>query len=74
MVFFLLFKVGYSESENRIGGRLMCNDVALKNVDVINLNSEQVLVTNEFGRFSIEAQIGNKLMLFPITMSIKQSF
>lgn len=62
ILFFTLIQVGYTQSEKRIEGTIMCNDVALKNVDVINLNTKQVTVTNEFGRFKLVAQFGNKLM------------
>jgi hypothetical protein len=60
--FFIFFQIGYSQTEKRINGSVVCIDFALQGIEVANLVSKNTTITNNSGNFSILAKAGDQLV------------
>jgi hypothetical protein len=58
-VFFILFlivQISFSQSETVYKGKILCNNFPIENIEIINLNSEKSVFSNNAGEFSILAK------------------
>jgi hypothetical protein len=58
-VFFFLFlivQISFSQSETVYKGKILCNNFPIENIEIINLNSEKSVFSNNSGEFSIPAK------------------
>ncbi len=54
---------GFSQTEKLIQGKVASQLSSLKNIDVINFTTKKITQTNAAGEFTIEAKIGDALIL-----------
>lgn len=60
----LLFSFyGFSQSEILLKGKVISENAAISNADVVNVTSKKVVVTNEFGEFSIPIKRADVLVV-----------
>lgn len=62
---FLLFAFFYcfAQAQKTINGTVVCNEMALEKIDVVNLNSKKSSTTDSQGNFSIEAKVNDVLLV-----------
>lgn len=62
---FLLFTFLYcfAQPQKTINGTVVCNEIALEKIDVVNLISKKSSTTDSQGNFSIEAKVGDELFV-----------
>lgn len=62
---FLLFTFFYyfAQAQKTINGTVVCNEMALEKIDVVNLNSKKISTTDSQGNFSIEAKANDVLFI-----------
>ena len=64
-IYFLLFTlIGFSQSKTQIHGRVLWQENAVKNADVINFTTKKNTITNDSGDFYIEAKANDYLIIF----------
>jgi hypothetical protein len=70
----LLFvlQAGFSQNEKHINGTVLCNNVPVQGVDVVNTVSKKVTVTDSQGNFSIAAKAKDLLVFVSKLHDIKQ--
>jgi hypothetical protein len=61
--FFIVFEIGYSQTQKPISGTVVCIDFVLHGIEVANLTSKNTTITNNSGNFSILAKPGDALTL-----------
>ncbi|HAH54954.1 MAG TPA: hypothetical protein DCM02_06630 [Flavobacterium sp.] len=59
---FLVYQIGFSQSEKLIQGRVLCDDFPLQGIEIVNLNTEKSTKTDSNGRFSISAKAEDMLV------------
>lgn len=63
-LFFLLFTfIGFSQTKNEIHGKVVSQELAIKNADVINFTNKKSTTTNENGEFYIEAKANDIIIV-----------
>jgi hypothetical protein len=68
------FQFGFSQIRTTIIGKVVCNDFAVKGIEVINLVSEKSTVTNSNGEFSILAKAEDMLVFVSKDYEYKRFF
>lgn len=65
LFFIVLFNglVGFSQSDKMIHGKILSGETALKDIDVVNMNSKKSSTTDSNGNFSILAKTGDELFI-----------
>ncbi len=63
IIFFLISQFAFCQNEKIIHGKIVVKDASAQSVSIINLANEKETVSNEKGEFSIEAKIGDQLVL-----------
>ncbi len=53
---FLIVQISFSQSETVYKGKILCNNFPIENIEIINLNSEKSVFSNNAGEFSIVAK------------------
>jgi hypothetical protein len=53
---FLIVQISFSQSETVYKGKILCNNFPIENIEIINLNSEKSVFSNNAGEFSIPAK------------------
>jgi hypothetical protein len=53
---FLIVQISFSQSEIVYKGKILCNNFPIENIEIINLNSEKSVFSNNAGEFSIVAK------------------
>jgi len=58
VIFFLILivQISFSQSETVYKGKILCNNFPIENIEIINLNSEKSVFSNNAGEFSIPAK------------------
>jgi len=59
---FLVYQIGFSQSEKLIQGRVLCDDFPLQGIEIVNLNTKKSTKTDSNGRFSISAKAEDMLV------------
>lgn len=59
---FFIFRVGFSQTEKRINGKVICEDYSVQGIEVVNLVSEKSTITDVKGNFSILAKAEDMLV------------
>ena len=65
LLLFCIFQLGFSQTEKRILGTVLSDGIPLQNVDVINLETKQIVVTDVKGNFSILTKL-NETLIFVV--------
>ncbi|MEC5164953.1 hypothetical protein RCH18_000676 [Flavobacterium sp. PL11] len=71
-LFFIVIHTTYSQTEQLINGSILCEQLPLTKVEIANYNSKHVVLTNEFGAFSIFAKTGDELIFISRNHDIKK--
>ncbi len=60
----LLFisQFGFSQTEKPVKGKVLCNDIPIQGIEVLNLVTEKTTITNDKGEFSILAKAEDMLV------------
>lgn len=53
---FLIVQISFSQTETVYKGKILCNNFPIENIEIINLNSEKSVFSNNAGEFSIPAK------------------
>ena len=61
---FFLFTLNLSAQNTTVLGRVVCDGVAVSNVEIFNLKNKQFIKTNEKGLFSLEANETDDLLFY----------
>lgn len=69
---FLTYQIGISQTEKLLQGKVISQELALKNVEVINKTAKTSTRTNELGEFSISAKQQDSLIFFSKNYLIKR--
>ncbi|SHF85898.1 hypothetical protein SAMN05443549_101600 [Flavobacterium fluvii] len=59
--FFISSQLLHSQTE-KVKGTVMCNDFTLQGIEVVNLVSKNIVITNNSGVFSILAKVGDEII------------
>ena len=62
LILFLVFQLGFSQSEKLIVGRVLCDDFPLQGIEIVNLVTKKSSKTDTSGRFSILAKVEDTLV------------
>ena len=76
LAFFLFFMLqfGFSQTEKLIQGRVLCDDFPLQGIEVLNLASKKITITDTNGRFSILAKVEDMLVFVSEKYDYKRVF
>jgi hypothetical protein len=58
-----VFQFGFSQTEKLIQGIILCNDLPLKGIEVVNLVTEKSITTDVAGRFTTLVKVNDILVL-----------
>lgn len=61
-VLFLSYQCLYSQTEKKVTAAVVCNDFALQGIEIVNLIRKNTARSNDTGKFSIFAKVGDQLM------------
>ena len=71
---FLMCQFGFSQTENLILGRVLCNDFPLQGIEIVNLVNKKSTLTDTNGRFSISANAEDMLVFVSEKYDYKRVF
>jgi hypothetical protein len=69
-----VFQLGFSQTEKLIQGKILCENLLLQGIEVLNLASKRTTITNTNGRFSILAKAKDTLMFISKNYEYKRLF
>ncbi len=53
----------FSQIDTSVSGKIISQELLLKNIEVVNFNNKKIAVTNDFGEFKIAAKENDKLII-----------
>jgi hypothetical protein len=68
-----VFQLGFSQTEKLIQGKILCENLLLQGIEVLNLASKRTTITNTNGRFSILAKAKDTLMFIEFKELVKKT-
>lgn len=71
-LFLFVCQLGFSQNEKPIKGKVSSDNILLQNVDVINKTSKKSTVTDENGKFIIEAKANDSLVFYAKEFHLKK--
>lgn len=74
LLIFFIFHIGFSQTEKRINGKVVCAEYSLQGIEVVNLVSEKTAMTDSKGNFSIFAKAGDMLVFVSKNYEYKRLF
>lgn len=69
---FLICQFGFSQTEKPIKGKVLCDNLLLQKIDVINKTSKRATATNEKGEFIIDAKANDSLIFYAKEYHLKK--
>lgn len=69
---FLITNYCFSQNQKTVSGTISSENFRLKDVEIINQNSQQITKTDEYGAFKIDAKLNEKITFFLIGYKTKQ--
>jgi len=61
--YFFTFFIGFSQTEKRISGKVLSEGIALSDIDIVNMSTKKVAVSDNNGHFSILAKVNDELYI-----------
>lgn len=74
ILIFFIFHSGFSQTEIRINGKVVCEDYSIQGIEVVNLVSEKTTITDGNGNFSILAKADDMLVFVSKNYEYKRLF
>lgn len=71
---FLLTQVGFSQTERKINGTVICGGLPVSGIDIVNFSNKQIQITDENGEFSISAKVADMLIIVSKNHEFKRYF
>lgn len=61
--FFFTFFIGFSQTGKNINGKVLCEEIALTGIDIVNMTTKKVATTDNKGNFTIAATVNDELYI-----------
>lgn len=74
LLFLFAIQIGFSQTEKRINGKVVCEDYSVQGIEVVNLVSEKTTMTDGNGNFSIFAKADVMLVFVSKNYEYKRLF
>ena len=72
VLFFLTIQFGFSQTEKLIYGTVLCEQLPISKVEVVNYNSKKVIITDSSGKFAILVKAGHELIFISKNYDLKK--